>query len=135
MKIPRAIPYFKLIVAIVGIYAAVWMILEGALWRDMALAVMILALGAAMLIVRRWGGRTLPPAKGVSLFAAVGLLSGVGVVLLTIFLMALKTGLHAHGPEYTLADIMWIWNQLPVWGGAGGLIGLGAGLLLLARGS
>lgn len=135
MKIPRAIPYFKLIVAIVGIYAAVWMVLEGELWRDIVLAVAGLALGAAAFIVRRWGGRPLPPAKGVALFAAVGLLSGVGVVLLTIFLMALKTGLHAHGPEYTLADIMWIWNQLPVWGGAGGLIGLGAGLLLLARGS
>lgn len=135
MKIPRAIPYFKLIVAIVGIFAAVWMILEGALWRDMALAVMILALGAAMLIVRRWGGQILPVERGVTLFMAAGLSCGIGFVLLTFFFMALKTGLHAHGPEYTPADIMWVWNQLPVWGGAGGLIGLGAGLLLLARGS
>lgn len=134
MKIPPSIPYFKLAAAIFGIYAAAWMILEGELRRDIALAVAGLALGAAAFIVRRWGGRTLPPAKGVALFAAVGLLSGVGVVLLTIFLMALKTGLHAHGPEYTPADIMWVWSQLPVWSGAGGLIGLGAGLLLLARG-
>ena len=133
MKIPRSIPYFKLAVAAAGLYAVIWMILEGDIRRDILLAACSLTFGGAAAVTRRWGGRTLPAGRGVLLAAAVGLCGGVGIALLTLFLMALKTGLHAHGPEYTTAEIMWVWRQLPVWGGAGALGGLGLGLLLVAR--
>lgn len=134
MKIPRSVPYFKHAVIAAGLYAAVWMILEGDIWRDILLAASSLAVGAAAVVTRRWGGRTLPAGKGVFLAPAVGLCWGAAVALLTLFLMALKTGLHAHGPEYTTAETVWVLGQLPVWGGAGALAGLGLGLLLVARG-
>jgi hypothetical protein len=47
--------------------------------------------------------------------------------------MILKTGIHAHGPEYTARELAWVWTQLPLWGGVGALTGLGFGLLMAAK--
>ena len=69
----------------------------------------------------------------MALSAAVGLAYGVGLALLTLLLMAIKTGLHAHGPEYGGREIVWVWNQLPLWAGVGVLVGLGIGLLAAGR--
>lgn len=134
MKIPRSIPCFRLAVTVVGLCAAAWMIFEGDLRRDVLLAAAGLLLGVVYLIGRRWGGRSFSPGRVVAGAAAIGFIYGLGLVLLVLFLMALKTGLHAHGPEYTPDQVAWVWGQLPVWGGAGALTGLGAGLLLVARG-
>lgn len=133
MKIPTTIPGLKLIIGLLGLYAAVWMALEGALVRDLLLAVAALAVGIAYFGARFFGGRTLPAGRAVALSAVVGLAYGVGLALLTLLLMAFKTGLHAHGPEYTGQEIMWVWNQLPLWGGVGALAGLGIGLLAVGR--
>ena len=62
-----------------------------------------------------------------------GLAMGAGTVLMSLFLMAIKTGLHAHGPEFSPAEITAVWQLLPLWSLVGVLAGLGAGLLLLAR--
>jgi hypothetical protein len=62
-----------------------------------------------------------------------GLALGAGTVLTTLFLMAVKTGLHAHGPEFSAADINNVWQQLALWSLVGLLGGLGLGLLLIAR--
>jgi hypothetical protein len=58
---------------------------------------------------------------------------GAGLALMTLMLMALKTGLHAHGPEYPTDQIFWVWRQLPLWAGVGALAGLGLGLLSVGR--
>lgn len=108
------------------------MALESNLWRDLLLAAPALALGFAYLGRRYLGGRTLPIGRAVALATAVGLAYGVGLALLTLFLMILKTGLHAHGPEYTAAEVAWVWDQLVIWGGVGALVGLGVGLLASA---
>ncbi len=79
------------------------------------------------------GGRTLPPGRAVALAVAAGVVYGVGVALLTLGLMALKTGLHAHGPEYSTAQIVWVWRQAPLWAVAGALAGLGLGLVAAGR--
>jgi len=134
MEIPRAIPCFKLAVAVVGLYAAAWMILEGDLRRDVLLAAAGLLLGALYLVGRRWGGRFVSPGRVVAGATVAGLVYGLALVALVLFLMALKTGIHAHGPEYTAAEVAWVWRQWLVWGGAGALVGLGVGLLLVARG-
>lgn len=123
---------FKLAIGIVGIFTAVWMVTEGDLLRDVLLAASLLLVGL-MAIARRWSGlRALPPSRTVALGAAAGLAYGMGLVLLTLFLMAVKTGLHAHGPEYTAHELFWVWRQLPLWAVAGGLVGLGVGLLAAA---
>lgn len=119
--------------AATGLYAAVWLALEGSVARDLLLAAPLLALGMTYLAVRFPGGRVLSPTRLVSLSAVAGLSYGIGLALLLLFLMALKTGLHAHGPEYTPAEIAWVWRQLPLWGGVGALAGLGLGFLAAAR--
>ncbi len=133
MQIPRSIPYLRPAAGAVGLYAAVWLALEGNLPRDIALAATGWALGLAALIVRRWGGRMLPGGRGVALAAAAGLAYGLGVGLLTLGLMAFKTGLHGHGPEYTAGQIAWVLRQMPLWGMVGALAGAGLGLLAAAR--
>lgn len=134
MKIPATIPFFKPAVVVIGLYAAVWLALEGALWRDILFAAAVLLLGGAYLVGRRWSSRSFSAGRVVAGATAAGLAFGLGLVALVLCLMALKTGLHAHGPEYTRQEIVWVWSQLPVWGGAGALAGLGVGLLLVARG-
>ena len=123
---------FKLAIGIVGIFTAIWMVTEGDLLRDVVLAASLLLVGL-MAIARRWPWiRGLSPGKTVALGAVGGLAYGVGLVLLTLFLMAVKTGLHAHGPEYTVYELIWVWNQFPLWAVAGSLVGLGIGLLAVA---
>ncbi len=133
MRIPDKIPYLWPAALLVGLYTAVWSTLEGRLAYDLLLAVPALALLMAWFVVGRWGGRVLPIGRGVVLAAVAGAAYGVGVVLLTLLLMILKTGLHAYGPEYTAAQIAWLWRQAPLWGAAGVLAGLGVGLLVSGR--
>ena len=49
-----------------------------------------------------------------------------------LLLMAVKTGLHAHGPEYSAAQMAAVVGQWPFWVGAGVLAGMGLGMLALA---
>lgn len=133
MRIPAHIPYLKAAFLLVGLYAAVWSALEGRLIYDLLLAAPALALFMVWLVAGRLGGRVLPRGRGVALAAVTGVAYGVGVVLLMLLLMILKTGLHAHGPEYTAAQVAWVWRQAPLWGAAGGLAGLGLGLLAAGR--
>ncbi len=132
MKIPATYPHFKAAVALVGLYAAIWMALEGSLGRDLLLAASLMAMTLFYLSSRYLGGRALPAGQAVALTTTAGMVYGVGLVLLTLFLMALKTGMHAHGPEYAAGEIAWVWRQLGLWSGAGALIGLGLGLLAVA---
>ncbi len=133
MYLPSHIPYLKSAALLVGMYAAVWSALEGALLYDLLLAVSALALFMAWLVTDRIGGRALPPGRAVALAIAAGAVYGTGVALLTLGLMALKTGLHAHGPEYSTAQIVWVWRQAPLWAVAGALAGLGLGLVAAGR--
>lgn len=134
MKIPRSIPRFKfLMMAAVGLLAVVWPALEGNPALELLLAAVLMSVGIFYIITILLGGRTMTAGQGIALTTVAGLSFGAGLVLLTIFLMALKTGLHAHGPEYTPQEITWVWRQLPLWAGVGGLAGLGVGLLAAGR--
>lgn len=133
MPIPQQLPYWRLLVALWGVMAVVWLALEGSLGRDVLLAGWGLALLAGRLAARRWGGQELPAGRAVALLAALGLAVGAALAPATLLLMALKTGLHAHGPEYTAAELAWLGGQWPLWVVAGGVAGAGLGLLLAAR--
>lgn len=132
MKIPLSIPHFKLAAAIVSLYAVIWLALEGDVTRDILLASSLLALGIVYITTHRLGGRTLSAGRFIGWATGSGVALGCGLALLTLFLMALKTGLHAHGPEYTPQEVAWVWRQLPLWAGVGTLAGLGLGLLAAA---
>ncbi len=120
--------------AVWGVYALVWIGLEGELWQTVALggstAVLLAANGW-----RRWGEkRPLVTRSFLLLITLSGFLIGLFSALFTLFFMALKTGLHAHGPEYTPQEIAWVVQQIPFWAGTGLLSGFGVGLLWLASG-
>lgn len=132
MRIPKRIPGLKLLTLLLAFYAAIWIALEGNLGRLLVLAVGVVAAALAYGVQRLHGGRTLS-GLGWLLFAGLaGLLLGSGTALLSLLLMAVKTGLHAHGAEFSPEQINWIVGQLPWWAGAGLLAGVGAGLLVLA---
>lgn len=130
MQIPERLPGLRPLLILVVVYGLVWIALEGNLYRVVALGVGVTAVALGTLVQRGWGGRTLAPRRLVALTAVVGALFGLGSGVLTLLFMALKTGLHAHGPEFTAAEIAWVWQQLPLWTAVGLLAGTGVGLLL-----
>ncbi len=133
MLFPKQILHFRLLVLLWGAYAAVWLALEGAPGRELLLAAGGLALVAVAGAARVCGGRRLPAGQVVGLAGAVGLVAGAAVVPAALAAMAFKTGLHAHGAQYTTAQIAGLWAQWPLWLVAGGMAGLGLGLVGLGR--
>lgn len=129
MKIPHKIPGLRWMTVLLGIYSAVWISLEGDVSQTVLLGVWVTAVFLLTLLQNRWGGQEMSVGRWWRKTAVLGLLFGSGSALLTLFLMALKTGLHAHGPEFTLAEITWVAQQLPFWSLAGLLTGLAVGLL------
>jgi len=135
MAFPRQIPYLRFLTLLWGAYAAVWLALEGAPGRDLLLAAWGVALLALAGAARTVGRRRLSAGQVVALAGAVGLAAGAAVVPAALAAMALKTGLHAHGPEYTAAQIAAVWAQWPLWLIAGGVAGVGLGLVALGWGA
>ena len=85
---------------------------------------------------QRWlGGRRVGRGIGVLVTAVSGGVLGAGSGLLTFAFMAVKTGLHAHGPEFTQAEIAWVRGVLPLWTAVWLLIGLGVGLIWAGTGN
>lgn len=129
MTIPAQLPGRKSIVAVLLMYSVVWIPLEGDLRLDFILSALVLAAILWFLAARYLAGRRLAMGHWLGLMAMAGFFVGAGLVLLALFLMMLKTGLHAHGPEYTAAEIAWVWSRLLPWSGLGLLAGLGLGLI------
>jgi hypothetical protein len=133
MQIPQKIPGLKMSLVLLAAYTAVWIALEGSLWQVVTMGVgsTAVALGYGW---QKWlGGRVLDGWQWWGATAVTGLLFGLGSSLLTLVFMAVKTGLHAHGPEFTPNEINWILQQVPLWSAAGLLAGLGLGQLVKGR--
>ena len=129
MVFPEKVPGFRLLLGVWLVYTAVWISLEGSLVR-----VVIMGTATAVLLLghgwQRWlGGKTVGRGVGVLVTAVSGFLLGAGSGLLTFVFMAIKTGLHAHGPEFTQAEIAWVWEMVPWWTAVCLLVGLGLGLI------
>lgn len=121
---------FKWFVIVVGVYAVIWIALEGELRQ-------VVALGSGLTMVmvgafyERWmAGRTLAIGAWLAFSAALGSLAGFGSAVSTLLFMAVKTGLHAHGPEFTIGEIEWVLAQMPWWTTGGLLAGLGVGFIV-----
>ena len=133
MHFPQRVPGLKLLLVVWGVYTAVWISLEGALWRVVIMGVVTTTVALAHLWQRFLGGKTMARGKGVLVTAVSGLVLGAGSSGLTLVFMAVKTGLHAHGPEFSAAEVAWIIGQLPLWTAVGLLVGLGLGLIWAGR--
>lgn len=132
MEVPEKIRGLKWLTILVGLYAVVWLSLEGAPGQVIALAVGLAMLGAGYLTQRLLGGRELAASQWLLFAGALGAATGLAGALLTLVLIAIKTGLHGHGPEFTTSQIEWIVGQIPLWTVTGTIAGLGVGLLVLA---
>jgi hypothetical protein len=131
MTIPVQIPGLRLLTAVWGLGFVLWIAPEGDLAQVVALGVGGTAVLLGHLVQRVWGGRRVARGMWLGGTAVLGLLFGAGSGLLALVFMAVKTGLHAHGPEFSPAEIAWVWQQIPLWAGAGLLAGLGGGMLIV----
>ncbi len=135
MVFPQKVPGLKWLLGIWVVYTAVWIPLEGALVQ-----VVIMGTVTAILLLghgwQRWlGGKVLGRGMGVGITAVSGAIIGGGSAVLSLIFMAVKTGLHAHGPEFSQAEIEWVWHLLPLWTAVGFLVGLGGGLIWAGAGT
>lgn len=133
MQIPDHIPGYKWLIVFWAVAAVIWSILEGDFDRVRLFGFLTMGVVLAYLFQRSMAGQNFSAGRGLFFMAMWGLALGAGTALMTLFLMAVKTGLHAHGPEFNMAEISAIWGDLPFWSLAGLLGGLGLGLLLIAR--
>ncbi|MDX1616586.1 MAG: hypothetical protein R3300_19925 [Candidatus Promineifilaceae bacterium] len=129
MILPQRLPGLKWLTTGLGIYGAVWITLEGALGQVLALAMLTSLTGVAYGLQQWWGGRQFGRGSWLLLLGGAGLVTGLATGLLSLGFMALKTGLHAHGPEFDPLEIGLVIEQTPLWTLAGLVAGLGLGLL------
>jgi len=132
-QIPKELPGLKWATALLGVYAVIWIPVEGNLPLTVLLAGWAAAVMAAYLVQKQMGGRRLSSWQWVGLTAFSGLLLGFSTGILTLAFMALKTGIHDHGPEFSRAEIDWVIARIPTWSIAGLLAGTGLGLLTMQR--
>jgi hypothetical protein len=126
MMFPKKIPGLRVVTVLTAIYGIAWMSLEGNLTRVtiMGSAVSLLLVGSLM--QRYVGGKKFQLGVWLLVIGFGGLLAGIGIGVLTFFLMALKTGIHGHGPEFQPAEIEGVLSMIPLWGLAG--LAAGSGL-------
>ena len=108
---------------------AIWSTLEGSLPRVVVMALLCCLL-LVLVVWQRW--LVLRPFSlwaWVGITAVSGLMAGLLLGPTVWLLMILKTGIHAHGPEFTPLEIAWVSRQTPVWTGVGLFAGAGIGLI------
>lgn len=134
MQIPARVPGLKGATVLVAIYGAVWITLEGHLLRVLALAVGVTLVVLGHVVQHYAGGRDLSLRQWLALAAGLGVAAGLGSGVFALLFMALKTGLHAHGPEFALAEINWVAARITGWALGGLFAGVGLGLLFAGLG-
>jgi hypothetical protein len=132
MQIPDRIPATKWFSILWVVYMVIWTMLEGGLWATVFAALLTTIVMVGWLFNRFLYGRTVSTGGWLLLSAVLGAAVGISSGLLTLALMAIKTGLHAHGPEFSGGELDWVLQQIPMWALAGLLGGLGLGFLLKA---
>lgn len=129
MKLPPRVAGLTWLTAVAALYLFVWIAWEGVVWQTILAATLTTAVWLLHMAQKYGAGRLFGLGSWLLLTAVAGLVAGLTIPLLTLFLMALKTGLHAHGPEFTAAEIEWVLSHIPLWTAVGLLAGLGGGLL------
>ena len=109
-----------------------WMPFEGILTLVVTVGVLLTAIWVAV-GANRYGEIVHRYFSGMMgelvLWSAAGGVAGLLAPLTIVGLMILKTGIHAHGPEFNPLETRWVLNQFANWGWIGLLAGLGIGLL------
>lgn len=116
----------RLLAILLGIILMAWVTLED---QSVTLA-LLFAVAICMLAAAEWlaSSTRLSTEKGWLAYPLAGLVSGAATAPIALVLMAVKTGLHGHTPDYTPAQMSAVLTSFPIWAGAGAFIGLGAGI-------
>lgn len=118
-------------ISLLGLYSVVWISLEGRLWQSIALATGFVLLSSNLAYERYLRDSAFSRLRQLAFTGVLGLVAGFLVGLLTLLFMAIKTGLHSHGPEFQQSEFIWVLSQIPIWSSAGLLGGLGISLLVI----
>ena len=129
MSFPKKIPYQQTITLIWGLFGLIWISLEGhilvvtsmSLRTTAVLLLYVLQSQSQRIFSNLW--------QWLTATTLIGTAFGITAVGLTLILMAVKTGLHNHGPEFTLQEIQWTIQQFPLWALIGAFLGAGLGLI------
>jgi hypothetical protein len=120
----------RLLSILAGVLLLGWLPFEdGRLTWVLVFAGVLCALGAGFVLINKKA----PEIRTRDILLA-GLLAGLMITPVALFLMAFKSGIHDHGtPDFTLSQAFWVILRTPFWTAAGVLIGLGAVQLRAAR--
>ena len=130
MIFPTKVPGLRWLTILTAVYGIIWMSFEGDLRLVTMMGTAVSLTVNGYLMQRFLGGWPLQFAGWLVVMGTVGLLVGFGSSLLTLVFMAIKTGLHGHGPEFQPPEIEQIVGLIPLWGAAGLVAGLGMGVLI-----
>jgi hypothetical protein len=106
-----------------------WISLEGDPRWSSIMALITLLVGIGFLAKKLVRGRTVNGIRWIVLLAGCGLVIGLLFGPVTLFYMALKTGLHGHGAEFTRDEMLWFIDGILLWAISGLLAGAGLGFL------
>jgi hypothetical protein len=127
----RKTPAWLLFLALLlGVYLLSWLPYED---KDETRAILSAAAVNAWIALRYIVRQPAHSRKNLLRPTVAGFLAGLAITPLALFLMAFKTGIHGHGsPDFTAEQIFAVIYGTPIWSGAGLLVGLGSGFLLMA---
>lgn len=131
MQVPKTLPGLKWFTIVAAIFGVIWISLEGGLWQVILMATLVVLASAGFIFQRFFGGHQLSRSSWLMVTTLFGLVMGICLPIFTLVFMAVKTGLHGHGPEFSPAEIEWVIRQTPIWAITGLLAGLGIGVLLI----
>ena len=126
IHIPDLSRYIKALTFLWGGFGLFWITVEGSLAWVTAMGISTTAVSLLHLLTRLQG-RIFQRIWWLLGTAVIGTISGTVAVGLTLTFMAVKTGLHAHGPEFFPWDINWLFQQPPLWTTIGLLLGISFG--------
>jgi hypothetical protein len=119
--------WLRISALLLGVYLLSWLPFED---KDEIRALLSAAAINAWIAIRYLVRLPVHARKGSLRYTVVGILAGLAVTPMTLFLMAFKTGIHGHeSPDFTAEQIIAVIYGTPIWGSAGLLLGLGSGLL------
>jgi hypothetical protein len=131
MIFPEKLPGLKWLTILTAVYGVIWIGLEGDLGRVILFGTAVSTIGVGYSLQRLFGGRQLQLLSFFAVGVGAGFAAGVGSGLLSFGFMALKTGLHGHGPEFRPSEIEMVLRMIPLWSLVGILAGLGLTLLVV----
>lgn len=134
LRIPPSANRLRLITIVYGMVAFFWLSVEdNNTWVVTLFGLALAVLLTTRTVFQHFSGKIIGSHYIFPGFFLVGMLMGLGTSIATIGLMFIKNALHSHlFPDYPLAHMLAILERAPIWGLAGGFLGLSLSFAWLA---